>query len=48
MDKLEYKTNEIIGKLITMEKYTFVDKNMVADVVRQTVHEFDMRELLKP
>jgi len=28
-------TNEIIGALITLEKYTFADKNLIADVVRE-------------
>jgi len=46
--KLEYKVNEIIGSLIAKEKYTFADKNLLADVARQMAYEMDMREMLKP
>jgi len=45
---LEYKVNEIIGGFLIKEKYTFADKNLLADVVRQTVYELDMREMIKP
>jgi len=44
--KLEYKVNEIIGSLIAKEKYTFVDKNLLADVAHQMAHELDMRDMI--
>ena len=35
MLRKDKNTNEIIGTLITLEKYTFADKNLIADVVRE-------------
>jgi hypothetical protein len=40
MDELNIRdiTNRIIGDLLAIEKYRFVDSSLVADVVRETVY----------
>jgi hypothetical protein len=36
------RINTIIGILIGMEKYTFADKHLIAEVVKDTVLEVDL------
>jgi hypothetical protein len=36
--KKELTTDQLIGELITYERYTFVDKSLLADIVREVVY----------
>jgi len=38
--------NEVIGKLISLEKYKFADQSLIADVVREVFEEIEYRNNL--